>query len=121
MRVSGHAFSRGQQRSIPEQVIELVFEYGEVSPKPGGAVELYMSTAVADARVAKLKRQIADIDPALMGQGHDLVAKSARTRNRIGVFTVDGGCGGHLLALSCVRAKPCLSASFTPQFRTDYG
>lgn len=64
MKVSRHGFSRGQQRSIPEQAIELVFENGEASTKPGGAVELRMTCAVCEALVAERKREIAVIERA---------------------------------------------------------
>jgi hypothetical protein len=58
MQFSQHAKVRGQQRGIPEEVIEIIVGYGEPASKNGGATEFRIKERHRGAIIGDLKRLI---------------------------------------------------------------
>jgi len=58
MNLSYHAIARGQQRSIPDEIIELILAFGKTERRPGQATAYRIDKRDINRAIDKLKRQI---------------------------------------------------------------
>lgn len=58
MDISRHATVRSQQRAIPQDLIDLIVEFGTPSIRPGGAFEYIVRGKDRNRMIAHLKRLV---------------------------------------------------------------
>jgi hypothetical protein len=64
MTFTHHAAMRMRQRGVPEEILDLVLQFGRERPRPGRACEISMTRCDAANLVGILKRMIHMIEKA---------------------------------------------------------
>ncbi len=64
LNYSAHSIKRSSQRSIPKNIMEFIYQYGQQVPRPGGATAYVVNSRVASSMIQDLKSMINRIEKA---------------------------------------------------------
>jgi hypothetical protein len=64
MELTRHATERSQQRAIPKEIVETLFEFGTPQKRPGHATRYAISKKDKERAIMSLKKKIQEIERA---------------------------------------------------------